>query len=255
MTTDSKPKLEGLGIQTVVWRAKPRNARQIDEVRWEFQRRRAGRFRLLEIINFLSKNTETKREWWADALVEAIDLKRIPLRNPCNFSDAKPYIAPGKPVPRILRAYYDCVDLDDVNRWLDAHPEWRETWRFPIAPKQRAGNGETARAPNDPARGDGSIRFEGPAGDATSGVTVIAPASASDTDMVETPEQHRARVAEALERNNGNKAATGRELGISAERVRQLATPKSPKGNANEVTNTAHNPFAKTPQQKPIKRR
>ncbi|OXJ00818.1 MULTISPECIES: hypothetical protein [Burkholderia] len=131
-----KTTLEGLGIKLMTWRAKPRDQRQVDEVRWEFLRRRAGRFRLREIINFLSKNTETKPEWWADALVDAIGKKDLQLRNPRNLADAKPLIAPGKPVPRTLRAYEDCVDVDDVNRWLDGHPDWRVTFRF--APRRRS---------------------------------------------------------------------------------------------------------------------
>jgi hypothetical protein len=136
--SDRKPELEGLNIKSVTRRAKPRNQWQIDEVRWEFQRRRAGRFRLSEVINFLSKNSEKDLEWWANALADAIGGKKVTLRNPRSLTDKLPHIPPGKPIPRMLRAYYDCVDVDDVNRWLDANPEpeWEDGFRF--ASRQRS---------------------------------------------------------------------------------------------------------------------
>ncbi|QIN62479.1 hypothetical protein SBC1_24940 [Caballeronia sp. SBC1] len=56
----------------------------------------------------------------------------------------------------------------------------------------------------------------------------------------ETPEQRRQRVMAVLKKHGGNKAAAGRELGISAERVRQLVAPK--KGAPKDIF-ASHDPF------------
>ncbi|WP_175837305.1 helix-turn-helix domain-containing protein [Burkholderia anthina] len=66
----------------------------------------------------------------------------------------------------------------------------------------------------------------------------------------ETPEQYRVRVAEAVKRNNNNKAAAARELGISRQRVSELVGSKNQKSVAKKTANTAHDPFAQIRRKK-----
>jgi transcriptional regulator with GAF, ATPase, and Fis domain len=67
-------------------------------------------------------------------------------------------------------------------------------------------------------------------------------------DVPETPEQRRQRVMAVLKKHGGNKAAAGRELGISAERVRQLVTPKK---GASKDSFASHDPFNIRPGKSP----
>lgn len=125
--------IQGPYTKGVVYRAKPRTGEQLEEVLWERQRRRAGRFRVGEVINFLSKNTGLHD--CAGFIQRAISERQLPLRNPRDYSDFRNYPTNGK-LPDIIRAFHDCVDTADVNRWLDSHPEWRVKYRFPVEPPQ-----------------------------------------------------------------------------------------------------------------------
>lgn len=51
----------------------------------------------------------------------------MPLKNPRNLADSLPYV-----VPTNLRAYYDRIELADVNKLLDTNPDWRVSHRFTV---------------------------------------------------------------------------------------------------------------------------
>jgi hypothetical protein len=57
-------------------------------------------------------------------MLEDIRARKLPLRNPQNYADRLPY-----PVPKLVRPYYDQVDAEGLNKWLDAYPEWTQ-YRF-----------------------------------------------------------------------------------------------------------------------------
>lgn len=86
---------------------------------------RAGRLHIETVAARLAKKTGVDAARWEGTLVDAIRSGTIPLKNPRNLADLLPY-----PVPKNLRTFYDRVDVFDVNKLLDAHPEWRVSYRF-----------------------------------------------------------------------------------------------------------------------------
>jgi len=86
----------------------------------------AGRLFISEFAESLAKETGIDAARWESTLVAEIKGGTLPLKNPRDLGDFLPYS-----VPKNLSTFYDRVDVADVNKLLDAHPEWRVTYRFP----------------------------------------------------------------------------------------------------------------------------
>lgn len=86
----------------------------------------AGRRLIDDVVGILAKETRTEAARWESTLVTEIRGGALPLKNPRDLGDFLPYA-----VPKNLRTFYDRVNVADVNKLLDAHPEWRVTYRFP----------------------------------------------------------------------------------------------------------------------------
>ncbi len=89
----------------------------------------AGRRLIDEVVGILAKETGTEAARWESTLVAEIKGGALPLKNPRDLGDFLPYA-----VPKNLRTFYDRVDIADVNKLLDSHPDWRVTYRFPVEP-------------------------------------------------------------------------------------------------------------------------
>ncbi|HKT98051.1 MAG TPA: hypothetical protein VJS30_16225 [Paraburkholderia sp.] len=87
----------------------------------------AGRLRIDDVVRILATETGREAARWESTIVAEIRGGALPLKNPRDLGDFLPYA-----VPKNLRTFYDRVDVADVNKLLDAHPEWRVTYRFPI---------------------------------------------------------------------------------------------------------------------------
>lgn len=172
---------------------------------------RAGRLHIETVAARLAKRTGVDATRWESTLVDAIRAGILPLKNPRNLADSLPYA-----VPKNLRAFYDRVQVADVNALLDANPSWQVSYRFKVWP--------------------------------LTGIEEPAEAPAMDVAQTETPEQYRARVQSVLDEHNGNKSAAGRELGITRQRVSQLTTAKASSGKVRQVANTANDPFGQAQQ-------
>lgn len=114
----------------------------------------AGRLTIEEVARQLSKATGIDAERWERTVVEAVQGTQLPLKNPRNLADFLPY-----GVPQNLRAFYDRLDVTDVNRWLDAHPEWRVSMRFSL-PDAADNQGKPHADP--PKSGASPMHTEGP---------------------------------------------------------------------------------------------
>ncbi|WP_153074996.1 hypothetical protein [Paraburkholderia bonniea] len=88
---------------------------------------RAGRQTIEGIAKTLAQKSGVDTARWEDTIVDAVKAGALSLKNPRNLADSLPY-----PVPNNLRAFYDRVDIADVNKLLDAHPEWLMKYRFEI---------------------------------------------------------------------------------------------------------------------------
>ncbi len=85
----------------------------------------AGRLQIDEVVGILAKETGTEAARWEATLVTEIKSGALPLKNPRDLRDFLPYA-----VPKNLRTFYDRVDVADVDKLLNAHPEWRVEYRF-----------------------------------------------------------------------------------------------------------------------------
>jgi len=85
----------------------------------------AGRLTISEVGARLASETGIDAARWESTLNDAIRAGMLPLKNPRNLADALPYA-----VPKNLRAFYDRVDVADVNKLLDANQEWHVAYRF-----------------------------------------------------------------------------------------------------------------------------
>jgi hypothetical protein len=88
---------------------------------------RAGRLRITQIAETLAKATGIDAARWESTIVDAVKAGPLPLKNPRNLADSLPYS-----VPKNLRAFYDRVDITDVNRWLDDNSGWGVAYRFTV---------------------------------------------------------------------------------------------------------------------------
>ncbi|WP_254616950.1 hypothetical protein [Burkholderia cepacia] len=93
----------------------------------------AGRLPICEVAALLAKETGTDAARWESTLVAEIRGGALPLKNPRTLADFLPYA-----VPKNLRTFYDRVDAIDINNLLDRHPEWRVTYRLPVAETRAA---------------------------------------------------------------------------------------------------------------------
>lgn len=91
----------------------------------------AGRYTIKEACAVLFKATGIYADRWKKTMLESIQKGDLPLRNPTDYSDRLPYA-----VPKQLLSFYEQVDADGLNGWLDAHKEWNVIYRFPAPPPQ-----------------------------------------------------------------------------------------------------------------------
>lgn len=85
----------------------------------------AGRRTIDAVAGELAKKTGRDAARWEATLVAEIKSGALPLKNPRDLGDFLPY-----PVPMNLRTFYDRVDICDVDKLLDGHPDWRVAYRF-----------------------------------------------------------------------------------------------------------------------------
>lgn len=90
---------------------------------------RAGRLHIQTVADRLAKRTGIDAPRWESTLIDAIRTGTLPLKNPRNLADSLPYA-----VPKNLRAFYDRVQVVDVNALLDANPSWQVSYRFRVWP-------------------------------------------------------------------------------------------------------------------------
>ena len=85
----------------------------------EQARRDAGRYYLEEIADELAKQTSIAFDRWLETIEKAVHGNQLSLRNPDNYADNLPF-----EVPKVVRIWLDQCHFEDVNRWLESHPEW-----------------------------------------------------------------------------------------------------------------------------------
>lgn len=93
----------------------------------ESAKRAAGLYTILEAWQALSHATGITATRWRQTMLRDIRSGKLPLRNPQNPADRLPY-----EVPLELQAFYDQVDAQSLNKWLNAHPDWSVSYRFPV---------------------------------------------------------------------------------------------------------------------------
>jgi hypothetical protein len=103
-----------------------------DSIRGLVQLRKAGRYTLGEIAVGLEEKTGVSAKRWFETIEEAVISGKLKLKNYYNLADTLPYQAsslsyrPGKVWD------YEHVLADDINQWLDSHPEYGASFRFDI---------------------------------------------------------------------------------------------------------------------------